>query len=445
MRIPTVGVVAMAHENTRAMRAHELRRLQAIALALLLAALVGLVLSAVMGGQGIWAWTLAFSEAAVVGALADWFAVVALFRHPLGLPFPHTAIIPSNKARIGDQLALFVRDHFLEPKTLLEKLAVFDPAARLAQWLAEPAQVQTWVNAVRGWSLQALDWLDDARLQLALRDLLHDAVVRWNTAETTGQVLHALTRDGRHHAVLDAGLLKLAQLLDQDEVKAQVSAKLAEYARAEWPKIIGVLNVFKSVDAMSDELANKLAQALMLDVVAVLQQPEHPLRLRYEAEVMAYIAKLGEDAKIQAAFEDVKMQLLQRPELQAYAKTLAAELKAWLRADLSREDSQIALHLQQAMQALGTRMRDDAGLRAAINEHVLAAADKLVADVRDGVTEHIAKTVKTWDERQLVETLELSVGRDLQYIRFNGTLVGGVIGLGLHALLTYGVPLMQGI
>ncbi len=431
--------------TSRIDRERELRRLQAIALALLLAALAGLVLSAVMGGQGFFAWTQAFCEAAVVGALADWFAVVALFRHPLGLPFPHTAIIPSNKARIGDQLALFVREHFFEPKSLLEKLAVFDPAARLAQWLAEPVQVQTWTSAVRGWSLQALDWLDDTRLQLALRDLLHDALVRWNTAETTAQVLHALTRDGRHHAVLDAGLLKMAQCLDQDEVKAQVSAKLAEYARAEWPKMLGVISVFKSVDALSDELANKLAQAMMLDVVAVLQQPEHPLRLRYEAEVLSYIAKLGEDAKIQAAFDEVKMRLLQRPELQTYVKALTAELKAWLRADLSREDSQIALHLNQAMQALGTRLSDDADLRTAINEHVLAAADKLVVDVRDGVTEHIAKTVKAWDDRQLVETLELSVGRDLQYIRFNGTVVGGVIGLGLHALLTYGVPLAQGL
>ncbi len=429
---------------TRIERERELRRLQAIALALLVAALAGLLLSAVMGGQGVWAWTLAFSEAAVVGALADWFAVVALFRRPLGLPFPHTAIIPSNKERIADQLALFVRDHFLEPKILLEKLSIFDPAARLAQWLAEPTQVQAWVGAVRGWSLQALDWFDDARLQMALKELLTDALQRWNSAETAAQVLSALTRDGRHHAVLDAGLLKLAQVLDQDEVKAQVAAKLAQYARAEWPKMIGVISVFKSVDSMADELSGKLAQAIMLDVVGVLQDAEHPLRKQYETKVMDYIARLGDDQAIQAAFNDVKMQLLQRPELSDYSLVLVQEIKAWLRADLSREDSALAQHLAQAMAALGEKLRDDASLRAAINEHVLAAADKLVVDMREGVTEHIARTVKAWDEAQLVQTLELSVGRDLQYIRFNGTVVGGLIGLGLHALLTYGVPLLQG-
>ena len=425
-------------------RERELKRLQAYALALLLAALIGLVLSALMGGQGVWAWTLAFSEAAVVGALADWFAVVALFRHPLGLPFPHTAIIPSNKERIADQLALFVRDHFLEPGILLQKLALFDPAKRLAQWLSEAQQVRAWVSGVRAWGLQALDWLDDARLQLALKELLLDAARRWNTAETSAQVLHALTKDGRHQALLDAGLLKLAQILDQDDVKSKVSAKLAEYARAEWPKMMGVIGVFKSVDSLTDELAHKLAQAIMLDVVAVLQDAEHPLRLQYENKVLDYIARLGDDSKIQAAFDEVKMQLMQRDEVQDYIRTLVHEVKAWLRDDLSREDSHLALHMQQALSALGGKMRDDADLRAAINEHVLSAADKMVGDIREGVTEHIAKTVKAWDERQLVQTLELSVGKDLQYIRFNGTLVGGVIGLLLHALLTYGLPWLQG-
>jgi uncharacterized membrane-anchored protein YjiN (DUF445 family) len=427
------------------LRRRELKRLQNIALALLVAAGVGLVASALMGGQGVWAWTLAFSEAAVVGALADWFAVVALFRRPLGLPFPHTAIIPSNKERIADQLALFVRDHFLEPKILLEKLSVFDPAARLAQWLAEPKQRHAWVGAVRSWSLQALDWLDDVRLQLALKELLTDALRRWNTAETTGQVLAALTREGRHHALLDAGLLKLADVLDQEEVRVQVSAKLAEYARAEWPRMIGVLNVFKSVDALSDDLADKLAQALMRDVQLVLQDAGHPLRLQYEAQVLAYIAKLGEDAEVQAAFDEVKIQLMQRPEVQGYIKSLVLEMKSWLRVDLSRDDSALGQHLEQAMAALGEKLGEDADLRVALNEHVLAAADKLVCDVREGVTEHIAKTVKAWDDRQLVQTLELSVGKDLQYIRFNGTVVGGLVGLALHAVLTYGLPMLHSV
>lgn len=420
-----------------------LRRLQTIALGLLLAALALLFFSAWMGGQGVWAWSMAFAEAAVVGALADWFAVVALFRRPLGLPLAHTAIIPSNKNRIADQLALFVRDHFLEPQVLLHKLAVFDPAKRFAAWLHEPSQVQAWVHAARGWALQALDWLDDQRLQRAVRDLLFDALQRWDSAKTASQVLSALTREGRHHAVLDAALLKLAQLLDQPEIKAQVADKLAGYARAEWPKMIGVLGVFKSVDKLSDELADKLAQAMILDLIHVLQTPQHPLRVRYESEVQVWIQRLSEDAKVRAAFDEVKESLLQSPQVQDYSRVLLGELKAWLREDLSRDDSRLAQHVQQALQRIGEALQQDAGLRAALNQHLLAAADKLVLDVRDGVTEHIARTVKNWDEKQLVQTLELSVGADLQYIRFNGTLVGGLIGVVLHAALTYGLPLLS--
>ena len=143
-------------------RLGQLRQMKLIALSFLLAAIAGLALAIVMGGQGGWAWLRAFSEAAAVGAIADWFAVVALFRHPLGLPIPHTAIIPNNKDRIADNLAIFVRDHFLEPKALLAKLTVFDPAARLWQWMTEPERVKSWVNAARLWGLESLNWLDIA-------------------------------------------------------------------------------------------------------------------------------------------------------------------------------------------------------------------------------------------------------------------------------------------
>jgi uncharacterized membrane-anchored protein YjiN (DUF445 family) len=141
-------------------RRAQLRRMKLLAALLLLAMLAGFLLSHVMGMHGAWAWIGAFCEAATVGALADWFAVVALFRHPLGLPIPHTAIIPHGKARIADSLALFVRDHFLEPTALLAKLSAFDPAKRLGKWLAEPAQASKLAELARGWALQALDLLD---------------------------------------------------------------------------------------------------------------------------------------------------------------------------------------------------------------------------------------------------------------------------------------------
>ena len=167
-------------------RQHRLRRMKAIALACLAAAVALLVLSHALGRHGIWAWVGAFSEAATVGALADWFAVVALFRRPLGLPIPHTAILPRGKDRLADGLAAFVRDHFLAPDTLPEKLRVFDPATRMGQWLAQPAQSKMLAQMARGWLLQALDLLDETAVRRAIGAFVEERVRRWNAAATAG-------------------------------------------------------------------------------------------------------------------------------------------------------------------------------------------------------------------------------------------------------------------
>src|SRR5690606_33398361 len=167
-------------------RPAQLRRMKAIAVAMLLAMVAGFVISHVMGNQGAWAWVSAFCEAATVGALADWFAVVALFRRPLGLPIPHTAIIPRSKARIADSLAAFVRDHFLEPQTLLARLEVFDPAERLGQWLARPEQAHRLAGMARGWALQALDLLDEQAVRERIREFVSARLQSWDASATAG-------------------------------------------------------------------------------------------------------------------------------------------------------------------------------------------------------------------------------------------------------------------
>jgi uncharacterized membrane-anchored protein YjiN (DUF445 family) len=417
--------------------------MQAIAIVLLLAAVVGLMTSELMGAQGIWAWGIAFCEAAAVGAIADWFAVVALFRRPLGLPIPHTAVIPQSKARIAESLAVFVRDHFLDAKALLEKVAAFDPAGRLAQWLVEPERMQGWFEAARQWGLHALDWLDDKRLQQAFKDLAMDALQRWDAAQTAGQLLAALTLDGRHQELLDATLDKIADYLGQDDVRKRVSERLVKHARMEWPAVIGVVNSIKPIDAIADSLADKLAQALMTELREVLQQPDHPVRLTYAEKVEDFITRLRNDPELVAHIQEIKAHLIERPEVQDFAENLAQEAKAWLRQDLSRPDSKLGQYLQAAMADIGSRLATDASLRQAINTHLLSTAAKLADDLRDGMTEHIATTVKNWDDREFVHAMELSVGKDLQFIRFNGTLVGGIVGLLIHAFLHFGLPMLR--
>ncbi|MDE2188081.1 MAG: DUF445 domain-containing protein, partial [Betaproteobacteria bacterium] len=354
-------------------------------------AIAGLITATAFGGQGLWGWGRAFCEAAAVGALADWFAVVALFRRPLGLPIPHTAIIPANKERIADNLAVFVRDHFLDPKTLLEKLAVLDPAARLSQWLSDPLRVQGWVNAARQWGLQALDWLDDRRLQQGLKDIALNALQRWDAAQTAGQVLTVLTRDGRHQELLDGTLAEIGGFLGQEDVKKRVSDLMVKYAKQEWPKIIWAVNLGNNVgtiDAIAKSLADRLSRKLMEELQEVLQQPDHPVRVAYSEKVEEFIARLRTDPVLAARVQELKAQLIDNPAVQTYVEGLALEAKDWLRRDLSDPNSYLGQHLQAALSGFGSKLANDATLCQTINTHILSAAAQLAQNLREGVTEH---------------------------------------------------------
>lgn len=414
-------------------RRTQLRRMKIAALALLVAMISGFITSHLMGGQGAWAWVRAFCEAATVGALADWFAVVALFRRPMGLPIPHTAIIPSNKDRIGDNLAVFVRDHFLDPDTLMDKLRGFDPAARLSRWLARPKQAHALSDGARRVALQTLDLLDDHAVRGVIQEFVVKTLRRWDAAATAGEVLGLLTRDGRHQELLDAAMERLGGYLGDEDVKERASALLVKFARKEWPRIIKAVDVIASVEGIADNLADRLARALVQELRDVLSEPDHPVRRDYEAWVLDYIARLRADPALAAQVEAMKQRAIDHPKVQEYVQGLWDDIHAALRRDLSDERSALAAHLESALLALARKLGEDPELREAINSHVLGAARRLTGRLRIGVTEHISRTVKLWDERHLVDELELSVGRDLQYIRFNGTLVGGLIGVLLHA------------
>ena len=415
-------------------RAALLRRWKRIALSLLLLALGGLTLAHAMGGAGGWGWLRAFCEASAVGAIADWFAVVALFRYPLGIKIPHTAIIPQSKERIADGLAGFVRDNFLDPQAILAKLAVFDPARKLGEWLTDAQRLRFWVGQAQRWAIGLLDTFDDKRLQQATLELIALQLRRWDAAPTAGDVLGLLTQNGRHHQLLDAGLQQLAAFLAQDEVKANVSQLMIKHARREWPKIIATLEVVANVPNLADSLADRLSASILAELHEVLAQPEHPVRQRYEAWLKDFVERLRTDPELIASVNQMKERVLADPAMQTFVSSLWIDIKQLLRRDLAGEDSTVARYTERALRAIGQRLAGDESLRGAINEHVLSAAAHLAGDLRAGITSHIAQTVKAWDDRQLVRELELSVGRDLQFIRINGTLVGGLIGLLLHAV-----------
>lgn len=421
-------------------RARALRVMKVSALALLLFALAGLVASHWMGGRDAWAWVGAFCEAAAVGALADWFAVVALFRRPLGLPIPHTAIIPNNKNRIADNLSVFIRDHFLDPASLLSRLAVLDPAGRLGAWLGEPDNVRKVSGPARTLAIEALDMLDNNAVRQAIHGFVVTKVRGWDAASAGGDVLDLLTRDGRHQELLDGALVKLAEYVQDPDHKEELARLMAGYARREWPRIMKVVNVVKSVDDLADDFAERLANTVIDEMAKALSTPDHVLRQRYEAWLAGYMTRLKADPALRARVNQMKEEMLAHPAVNDYVGGLWAEIHGALKRGLSAENSALVRHLEHGLLSLSRRLANDPSLREAINTHVLSAAGALAGSLSTTVTTHIAQTLKEWDDERLVRQIELSVGRDLQFIRINGALVGGLIGLSLHALLTIGLP-----
>jgi uncharacterized membrane-anchored protein YjiN (DUF445 family) len=424
-------------------RVKPLKRMQALALGLLVSAALGLVVSELMGGMGAWGWVRAFCEAAVVGALADWFAVVALFRRPMGLPIPHTAIIPSSKERIADSLAVFVRDHFLDHESLLSKLSVFNPAVRMGDWLTQPENVRKLTGSVRVIAQEALGMLDEHAVRRAIHDFVVTKVRAWDAAATGGDVLNLLTKDGRHHELLDGALMKFGEYLQDPDNKRKVAGMMVAYARKEWPKIIVAVNMVKSVDALADDFADRLANALIEEMSEALASPEHAVRVKYEAWLYSFVGRLKADAVLRGHINEIKEKAVQHPAVHDYVNGIWEEIRSALESELKSADSALVRHMEQCLLGLGNKLSQDEGLRAAINAHVLSAADKLADNLRTTVTGHISQTVKAWDDHQLVQQIELSVGRDLQFIRINGTVVGGAVGLALHALLVLVVPLLR--
>lgn len=388
---------------------------------------------------GLWPWLRAFSEAATVGALADWFAVVALFRHPLGLPFPHTAIIPNKKNSLGESLGVFVRDHFLDSAMLLEKLRSLDPASRLGQWLSQPEQSERVSRALQTTLGEALRLLDERSVKQALTDGVRSYLMRVDMAGTSSQILGLLTRNARHQRLLDEVLQQLGTYLSNEAVKQRVAAVLVRYAQREWPKLLAMVGVVTSVDELSGKMADRLARALVDEVHTILSEPEHPLRKDYEQWVLDYIQRLGQDPELREQVEAIKQRFLHHKEVGEYIDGIWTDVMRVLRSDLARPDSSVAAHLRRVAQDLGARLNTDATLRATLNEHMLSAAAGLAEQLREGAKDHISRTVRQWDDRQLVRELELTVGTDLQYIRFNGTVVGGLVGVGLHAILLLGL------
>jgi uncharacterized membrane-anchored protein YjiN (DUF445 family) len=423
--------------NNKQTKAHELRASKRLALAFFAGATVLFVLALLL--SAVWPpswWTgllKAFAEAAMVGALADWFAVVALFKRiPIPLISRHTEIIPANKDKIADNLAAFVHEKFLDTDSIVRLIQRHDPAQQVANWLNAPTNAERlgdYLVRMSGW---ALDFIEDAAVQNFIRRAVHGVIGSMDLSRTAGTVLESLTREGRHQQILDEGIAQLAKLLANEETQGFIAQGIVDWLREEYAFMEKMLPS-ELIGRKGADVAVRMAAGALNRVSA---EADHPLRLRFDAFIHDFIARLQADPAFLEKGEEIKRHLIGDATLNGYLGSLWHDLKSWIKDDLHKEDSTLRRRIVATGAWVGRTLADDPLLRASLNENLELAARGAAPELAGFLTGHIADTVKQWDSREMSAQIELNIGKDLQYIRINGTLVGGLIGVILYLLST---------
>lgn len=406
-------------------------RNKAIATGLMICAAVLFVVARLQKGHAAWEWVAAFAEAAMVGALADWFAVVALFRHPLGVPIPHTAIIRNKKGAIADNLASFIRDKFLASDTMVARLRDYNPAAHLAGYLADRDHAAGLARGVTRLGAESLDFLDDERVQRLLRSALSDRIERFDVASAAGTLLDTFRAGNRHQAVLDDLLNRFAGWLVTEEAQTRLANAIDDICTKEYPLLSAFI-------PNRNQFARGTGEKIVRRVTAFIQEvntdPCHEMRYQFDTAVTGFISRLHSDPVLREKVEAIKGEVVQNRSIADYARSVGSDLKDWLSADLHQPEPKVQEKLASAIAGLGTTLAYNPGLQESLNEHLEKLLLQYGDTLRTAIAGHISGTVQQWETDEYIGEIELSIGSDLQFIRMNGTLVGGVIGLLLHAV-----------
>jgi uncharacterized membrane-anchored protein YjiN (DUF445 family) len=408
---------------------HDLRRMRFWATALLgAAALLYLLSHRYQAAHPVFPYLAALGEAAVIGALADWFAVVALFRHPLGMRFlPHTAVLPKNKARIARGIAEFIQQNFLSAPSIVQKIAEFGPADKLRQWLLRPDNAH-WI-AVRLTRLArfALEALDDERVQRFLQAAVSERLRRADLSGLAAQLLQVLTANGRHHVLLDEALRLFEQALAEPEARATLArAVVAESALVAMAKRLGF--------DLDDTIALKIVNGAARVIGEIRADAQHPLRQRFDQFAAGFIERLKSEPETRRKVEALRDELLANPALIGTVGALWREFRDWLGRDLDQPDSRVQSAIAQLAASVGRQLDTDPGIRGWIDDQILKAIPPLVEENRAAIGRFIEDRINEWHEERFVAEIEREIGRDLQFIRINGTIVGGLAGLAIHSL-----------
>lgn len=399
--------------------------MQRFALLLLICAAVIFVVALILQKRYDWIWLgylRATAEASVVGGVADWFAVTALFRHPLGIPIPHTAIVPARKDRIGRALGNFVQQNFLDRTVVAYKLSSLRLGDRAAQWLSEPVNARSVTRVTAHALTSAANVLKDEDVQSFLERTAGERLRAVQVAPLLGRALRLLTADGRHQELLDEALRLAARATEANDML--IREKVQEQTPWWIPNVVD--------RRISDRVVTGIGRTL----AEVSGDPNHPLRQRFDEAVKNFIERLQSSPETIAHAEAWKDELLADAAMREFLGTIWADIKRKLKeyAVHTEGDQFESGRLEGAIASLAHNALADPVLSEKLNGWIDQAVLAAVDVSRDEIAQLISGTVSAWDPRETSRKIELQIGRDLQFVRINGTIVGGMVGLALYAL-----------
>ena len=402
-------------------RLRALRRMKMVAGGLLvLAAVVYVVCRAVGDGHGVWGYLEAAAEASMVGGLADWFAVTALFRYPLRIPIPHTAIIPRKKDQIGAGLAGFVNEYFLTSEVIAERVAAAQVPQRVGEWLADPEHARRVAQELSSAVSGLAGTLQDNELRDAVAAFADKRLRELDAAPLLGRVLQAVCDSGQHQRVLTTTLKGVVRFLDEN--RAVLRRRVSEES-PEWVP-----------DWVDDRVFNKAFSSLQSFLADVTIDSEHELRHSFDSQLRALAERLRTDPEQIAKVERAKIEILDHPQVREWLSTLWLRGKALVVEGAEDPSSELHRGVQRLVVRAGEVLRDDSQVSGRVEEALQQLVHHIVTHYGADLAAVISSTIERWDVTETSRRVELQVGRDLQFIRINGTVVGALAGLAIYAL-----------
>jgi uncharacterized membrane-anchored protein YjiN (DUF445 family) len=362
----------------------------------------------------------ATAEASMVGGLADWFAVVAIFRHPLGIAIPHTAIIPERKEQFGETLGEFIQSSFLTPDAVAERVQAADVGGRVARWLADPSNADRLAGHVADAAVQLADLLRDEDVQAAFDGAVRSRLESAPIAPLAGKALDVITRGGRHDELVDAALGGLARYLDQHREELH---ERFEQSSPWWLP-----------GAVEDRIFQRLLDGARSVLDEMVHDRGHDLRRLLDERLTSLAHELQTSPELRARGDQLAHDLLDQPELRTWVAGIWGDAKATLRTQAADPESELRRALARAIASAGQRLLDEPALAAMVQNGAEQAVRYVVDHFGGEITNLVSSTIARWDGEETADRLELLLGPDLQFIRINGTVVGGLAGLCLHAL-----------